>query len=64
MVWILLIRWIIFITFLLLLAEGVGAVFLVRWFYARYITKHRELEDDLQSAKRRISVLEEAMIHS
>jgi hypothetical protein len=56
--WILFIRIIIFITFLLLVGEGIGLIFYIKWFYRHYVTKHQELEVELASVKRRVAALE------
>ncbi len=56
--WIFFIRLIILITFLLILAWDVTAIVFIRRFYARYVTKHRELEKRLEAAEGRLRVLE------
>ena len=55
MLFIILIRIIIWLTFFLLIAEGIGAIFLVRWFYALYMREHIKLAD-------RVTALEKAKI--
>ncbi len=57
--WIFFIRLIILITFLLILVWDVTAIIFIRRFYARYVTKHRELEVRLEATERRIKALEE-----
>jgi ABC-type iron transport system FetAB permease component len=56
--WILFIRIIIFVTFLLLLAEGIAAIIISRHLYSVYVRKHHELEVELEQVKRRVMVLE------
>ena len=56
--WILFIRLIIFITFLLLLTEGIAAVIIARRFVARYLAQHLELEKRVEATERRLRVLE------
>ncbi len=53
MTFIIILRWTIFLTFLLLVAEGVAAIVLVRWFYALYIRKHLELEARVTALERK-----------
>jgi hypothetical protein len=60
--WILFIRIVIFVTFLLLLAEGVAAIIMSRHFYGVYIRGHREVEEDIKAHDRRIKALEEHLI--
>ena len=57
--WIFFIRLIILITFLLILAWDVAAIIFIRRFYARYVTKHRELEVRIEATERRLHMLEE-----
>ena len=59
--WILFIRLVIFVTFLLLLVEGVVAVIYARRFYALYIRRHHEIELEIENTKRRLRVLEEVV---
>ena len=53
---ILIIRLVIFVTFLLLLVEGIGAFIVGTRFYRLYVRKHLELED-------RVKVLEQHEKH-
>jgi hypothetical protein len=46
---ILIIRVISFLTFILLTAEGVAAIIIGRRFYALYVRKHLELEDRVKA---------------
>lgn len=48
-------RLVIFATFILLLIEGIAAVFVSRWFYKLYARKHLELQ-------RRVTALERAHV--
>lgn len=57
--WTLFIRIVIFITFLLLLAEGIAAVFLARKALEIYIRKHKDLEIRQRSLERRLKLIEE-----
>ncbi len=52
------IRIVIFATFLLLVAEGIGAVFVYRWFYALYIRKHIELQRRIKALELQMEVKE------
>ncbi len=56
--WIFFIRLIILITFLLILVWDVVAIVFIRRFYARYVLKHRELEEKIKATERRLQVLE------
>ena len=56
--WIFFIRLIILVTFLLILAWDIAAIVFIRRFYARYITRHRELEKRVEAAELRIKLLE------
>jgi hypothetical protein len=48
------VRLIIFITFLLLVAEGVTAIILFKRFYALYVRKHLELEKRVEVLEKRL----------
>lgn len=53
-----LIRAVIWLTFFLLIAEGVAAIVLARWALANYVRKHRELEVRVEAIERRLTLLE------
>lgn len=57
--WTLFIRIVIFITFLLLLAEGIAAIFLARKALDVYVRKHKELELREKLSERRLKLIEE-----
>ena len=56
---ILILRWVIFGTFILLLAEGIAAIYISRWFYILYIRKHLELESRVGATERRLALMEQ-----
>lgn len=49
----LIIRWVIFLTFILLVAEGIAAIIMSRYFYKLYIRKHLELESRVAALERK-----------
>jgi len=56
---ILILRWMIFGTFILLLAEGIIALFVSRWFYKLYVRKHLALEARIGAIERQIGLSEQ-----
>lgn len=56
--WILIIRWIIFATFIVLLVESIAVIIFIKWFYARYVTRHSKLEKELDALQLRVAALE------
>jgi len=55
---VLIVRLVIFVTFLLLLAEGIAAIFLAKRALAFYIKKHKELEIQEKFSERRLTLIE------
>ena len=53
------IRWIIFLSFLLLIVEGVVGVIVIRRFFSRYERRHTELEVRLEAVERRLALITE-----
>ena len=51
-----LIRWTIFLTFILLVVEGIVLIIFLRWFYRRYERRHQELEGRLSAVERRLGI--------
>ena len=56
MIWIILVRIAIWLTFFLLIVEGVVAIFFVRWATRLYVRKHRELEVRVEVTERRLGI--------
>lgn len=54
------VRWVIFVTFLIVVAEGIAGMIFIPRFYVRYLAKHMELEAKVDSIDRRLKVLEHA----
>jgi hypothetical protein len=52
------VRWAIFITFLVVMVEGIAGMILVPRFYVRYVAKHLELEKRVEALERRVKILE------
>jgi hypothetical protein len=50
---IIIIRIVIWLTFFLLIAEGIAAIFVIRWFYRFYIREHVKLEGRVEALERR-----------
>ncbi len=59
MIWITLIRIAIWLTFMLLIIEGIGAVILARYFFTSYMREHRILEVRLDAIERRLDIVKE-----
>ena len=57
--WIILLRIVIWLTFFLLIAEGIIAIIVTRWFYALYVRKHIELEARVMALERRLAGAQE-----
>ena len=53
---IVLIRIVIWLTFFLLIAEGIIAIIVIHWFYALYTRKHIELETRVLTIERRLDL--------
>ena len=59
MFWITLIRIVIWATFFLLIAQGIGAVIWTYKFYGLYVREHRILEVRIEALERRLNITKE-----
>ena len=55
MLFIILIRIVIWLTFFLLIAEGIAGIIIIRKFYALYIREHIKLADRVTAIERRLA---------
>lgn len=53
---ILLIRWAIFLTFILLVVEGIALIIILRRFFTHYERRHQALELRLTAVERRLGI--------
>lgn len=59
MIWIVLLRAVIWATFLLLVVAVVAGIIWTRWFYKHYVKAHRELVVRVEANERHIKMLED-----
>lgn len=53
---VMLIRWAIFLTFILLVVEGIALIFVIRRFYLYYERRHLELKVRIAAVERRLGI--------
>lgn len=56
MLLIILIRWAIFLTFILLVIEGIALIIILRRFYGYYERRHSSLEVRIAAVERRLGI--------